>query len=47
MLLRQLFDEATWTYTYILADEDSHEAIIIDSVVEKIERDLLLMKELG
>ncbi|HIP06560.1 MAG TPA: MBL fold metallo-hydrolase [Mariprofundaceae bacterium] len=47
MLLRQLFDEATWTYTYILADEDSHEAIIIDSVVEKVERDLLLINELG
>ncbi|MDQ6984163.1 MAG: MBL fold metallo-hydrolase [Ghiorsea sp.] len=47
MLLRQLFDEATWTYTYLLADEQSKEAVIIDSVVEKVERDVKLINELG
>lgn len=47
MLIRQLFDEATWTYTYLLADEQSKEAIIIDAVLEKIERDAALIKELG
>ncbi len=47
MLLRQLFDEATWTYTYLLADEQSKEAIIIDAVLEQVERDVQLIRELG
>ena len=47
MLLRQLFDEATWTYTYLLADEQSKEAVIIDAVVEQVERDVKLIEELG
>ena len=47
MLLKQLFDQDTWTYTYLLADEDSREAIIIDPVVERIDRDLKLIAELG
>ncbi len=47
MIFRQLFDEATWTYTYIVADETTKEALIIDAVLEKVERDLLLIKELG
>lgn len=46
MLVRQLFDQATWTYTYLLADEDSKEAILIDAVVEQVERDLRLIQEL-
>ncbi len=47
MLVRQLFDEATWTYTYLLADEQSKEAIIIDAVLEQVERDVKLINELG
>jgi sulfur dioxygenase len=47
MLLKQLFDQDTWTYTYLLADQDSREAIIIDPVVERVERDLKLIAELG
>ncbi|MDQ6962808.1 MAG: MBL fold metallo-hydrolase [Mariprofundaceae bacterium] len=47
MILRQLFDEDTWTYTYLLADEESKEAVLIDSVLEQLERDLTLIKELG
>lgn len=47
MLLKQLFDQATWTYTYLLADPDSKEAIIIDPVVERVDRDLQLIDELG
>lgn len=47
MIFRQLFDYETYTYTYILADKDTKEAIIIDSVRENIERDLKLIKELG
>jgi sulfur dioxygenase len=47
MLLRQLFDQDTWTYTYLLADPDSREAIIIDPVIGRVERDLKLIAELG
>ena len=47
MIFRQLFDEATWTYTYIVADETTKEALIIDAVLEKVERDVALLKELG
>lgn len=47
MILRQLFDYETYTYTYLLADADTKEAIIIDSVIEQTDRDLKLIKELG
>jgi len=47
MIFRQLFDEDTWTYTYLLADEKSKEAVLIDPVLEKLERDIQLLDELG
>lgn len=47
MLLRQLIDRETSTYTYILADEETREAIIIDPVLEQVERDVTLLRELG
>lgn len=47
MLFKQLFDQDTWTYTYLLAAPDSREAIIIDPVVERVDRDLKLIEELG
>jgi glyoxylase-like metal-dependent hydrolase (beta-lactamase superfamily II) len=47
MIFRQLFDTETSTYTYLLADNKSKEAIIIDSVKENVERDLQLIQELG
>ncbi|MCX5742767.1 MAG: MBL fold metallo-hydrolase [Proteobacteria bacterium] len=47
MLFRQLFDPETSTYTYLLADEDTHEAILIDPVLEQLERDIALIGELG
>jgi len=46
MLFRQLFDQDTWTYTYLLADEDSHEAVLIDPVDTQLERDMKLLNEL-
>lgn len=46
MIFRQLFDHDTWTYTYLLADEESREAIIIDPVVEKMPLYTQLFKEL-
>jgi glyoxylase-like metal-dependent hydrolase (beta-lactamase superfamily II) len=47
MLFRQLFDEATWTYTYLIADPTTKEAILVDPVAEQTERDLRILKELG
>ena len=47
MMFRQLFDPGSSTYTYLLADDASHEAVIIDPVVEQVERDLTLLAERG
>jgi sulfur dioxygenase len=46
MLFRQLFDAETCTFTYLLADEYSHEAVLIDSVIEQSERDTQLIRDL-
>jgi sulfur dioxygenase len=46
MLFRQLFDEGSSTFTYLLADLESREAVIIDAVYEKYTRDLALIQEL-
>jgi sulfur dioxygenase len=46
MLLKQLFDQETWTYTYLLADDESREALIIDPVIGRVDRDLKLIDEL-
>jgi hypothetical protein len=40
-------DSVSSTYTYILADARSREAVIIDPVFEKAERDLKLINEMG
>jgi len=37
MIFRQLFDPATWTYTYLIADTNTNEAVIIDPVNTQIE----------
>ena len=47
MLFRQLFDAETCTFTYLLADESSREAVLIDSVIEQSERDAQLIRDLG
>ncbi len=47
MIFRQLFDPDTSTYTYLLADPVSAQAVIIDPVLEQVERDAALVEELG
>lgn len=47
MIFRQLLDAATSTYSYLLADEDTREALLIDSVFEQHLRDVALLRELG
>ncbi|MEY4978602.1 MAG: hypothetical protein RLZZ352_872 [Pseudomonadota bacterium] len=43
----QLFDPASSTYTYVLFDPDSRDAIIIDPVDEQLTRDLDTLREYG
>lgn len=45
-LFRQLFDGASSTYTYLLADSLQKKAILIDPVLEQVQRDLTLLREL-
>ncbi|MFM1841512.1 MAG: hypothetical protein RLZZ490_243 [Cyanobacteriota bacterium] len=47
MLFRQLFDPETSTYTYLIADPVTKDAALVDSVLEQVERDEKLLKELG
>jgi glyoxylase-like metal-dependent hydrolase (beta-lactamase superfamily II) len=46
MIFRQLFDPETSTYTYLLADQSSREAVLIDSVLDQFDRDVTLLREL-
>jgi len=46
-MFRQLFDPDSSTYTYLLADDATHEAVLIDPVLEQTERDLALVREHG
>lgn len=47
MLFRQLFDPETSTYTYLIADPSAKTAVLVDSVLERVERDVRLLEELG
>jgi sulfur dioxygenase len=46
MIFRQLFDSTSGTYTYLLASRHGGEALIIDPVIERVERYLQLVREL-
>jgi sulfur dioxygenase len=46
MIFRQLFDSTSGTYTYLLASRQGGEALIIDPVLERVERYLQLVREL-
>ncbi len=46
MIFRQLFDSVSGTYTYLLASRHGGEALIIDPVIEKVDRYIQLVNEL-
>jgi glyoxylase-like metal-dependent hydrolase (beta-lactamase superfamily II)/rhodanese-related sulfurtransferase len=46
MIFRQLFDSTSGTYTYLLASRPGGEALIIDPVLEKVDRYIQLVNEL-
>jgi glyoxylase-like metal-dependent hydrolase (beta-lactamase superfamily II)/rhodanese-related sulfurtransferase len=47
LVFRQLFDPQSSTYTYLLGDRKSCEAVIVDPVFERAGRDIALIQELG
>jgi len=47
MFFRQLFDLQSSTLSYLVADDASHEAVLIDPVAEQAERDVRLLREHG
>ncbi|CAL61101.1 putative Hydroxyacylglutathione hydrolase [Herminiimonas arsenicoxydans] len=47
MIFRQLFEPLSSTYTYLLADEQTGRAILIDPVVSTMDRDLAEVRRLG
>ncbi|MBW4496637.1 MAG: MBL fold metallo-hydrolase [Oscillatoria princeps RMCB-10] len=47
MLFRQLYDNETSTYTYLIADKTTKEAVLVDPVIEQVDREMKLLQELG
>ncbi|REG51696.1 glyoxylase-like metal-dependent hydrolase (beta-lactamase superfamily II) [Paraburkholderia sp. BL6669N2] len=47
LIFRQLFDQQSSTYTYLLADSTTREAVLVDPVFEQVRRDAALIEELG
>ncbi|MFP2957346.1 MBL fold metallo-hydrolase [Myxococcus sp. 1LA] len=46
MIFRQLFDSESSTYTYLIGDEATRQAVLIDPVLEQAHRDLKWVAEL-
>lgn len=47
LLFRQFFDPESSTYTYLIADNQSKEAVLVDTVLEQVDRDLQVLEDLG
>ncbi|MBV8589540.1 MAG: MBL fold metallo-hydrolase [Acetobacteraceae bacterium] len=47
MIFRQMFEPVSSTYSYLLASRRGGEALIIDPVLDRVERYLQLIRELG
>jgi len=47
MIFRQLYEPLSSTYTYLLGDEDTGQAVLIDPVITTMERDLTEVQRLG
>ena len=46
MIFKQLFDQKSSTYTYLIASAQGREALIIDPVIENVNQYIQLLKEL-
>jgi glyoxylase-like metal-dependent hydrolase (beta-lactamase superfamily II)/rhodanese-related sulfurtransferase len=47
VILKQFYDQDSGTFSYLLFDRESKEALFIDTVYEQHERDLAIVQELG
>lgn len=47
MIFRQLFEQDSSTYTYLLGCPEKGEAVLIDPVIDTVERDLEVLHQLG
>ena len=47
MLFKQLIEADSSTYTYLVGCEESRQAILIDPVLDTVERDLRIVQELN
>ena len=47
MIFRQLFEPLSSTYTYLLGDDETGQAILVDPVISSMERDLAELHRLG
>lgn len=47
MFFKQLFDPGSCTFSYLIADDTTHEAVLIDPVIDQVERDLQLLRGHG
>jgi uncharacterized NAD(P)/FAD-binding protein YdhS/glyoxylase-like metal-dependent hydrolase (beta-lactamase superfamily II) len=47
LLFRQFFDPETSSYTYLIADRQTGDAALVDTVLEQVDRDLKTLDELG
>jgi sulfur dioxygenase len=47
IIFYQLYESQSSTYTYLLGDPETKSAVLIDPVIEKVDRDLKLLSELG
>lgn len=46
MIFRQLYEPESSTYTYLLGCVDTRQAVLLDPVIETLERDLAALDEL-
>ena len=47
MLFKQLFENESSTYTYLISCLEKREAVLIDPVIETLKRDLLILDSLN
>ncbi len=46
LLFRQFFDPESSTYTYLIADSQTKDAVLVDTVLEQVDRDLQVLNDL-